>query len=164
MIVIDWVIIAVVVISSIIGLMKGFVKEALSLITWLAAFAIARFLSGNLATLLIDFIDTPSARWIISFVILFAGTIVVGAMVNHLLAEMVRLTGLGSTDKMFGMIFGSVRGILILVAVVYMLQYTQVPQDPWWQKSYFLPHLEMVADWARKTLPAATEQVMSFSR
>ena len=160
MAVIDWIVIAVVLISSAVGMMKGFVKEALSLTSWIAAFVIARFLSGNLSTLLVDFITTPSVRWIVSFVILFAGTIVVGAMINHLVAEMVRLTGLGSTDKLFGMVFGAVRGIVILVAVVYLLQYTSVPQDPWWQSSSFLPHLELLADWARKTLPST----MSFSQ
>jgi len=61
------------------------------------------------------------------------------------------------------MVFGLVRGLLILVAVVYGLQYTAVPQDPWWQGSLLMPHLELVADWARKILPAATDHVMSYT-
>jgi len=163
MAVIDWVILAVLAISSLISLKRGFVKEALSLASWIIAFLVARLFSGNLATLLEGSIDTNSLRWIVSFAILFAGTLVIGAMINHLLVEVVRLTGLGGTDRIFGMVFGFVRGLLILVAAVYGLQFTMVPQDAWWQDSTFIPHLESVADWARKTLPGAKDQVMSLS-
>ncbi|WP_419810445.1 CvpA family protein [Bacterioplanoides sp.] len=163
MAVIDWVILAVLIISSLISLKRGFVKEALSLASWVIAFVVARLFSGNLATLLEGSIDTNSLRWIVSFAILFAGTLVIGAMINHLLGEVVRLTGLGGTDRIFGMVFGFVRGLVILVAAVYGLQYTLVPDDVWWKESTLIPHLESVADWARKTLPGATDRLMSFS-
>ena len=160
---IDWGILAVLAISAALSLRRGFVKEALSLVSWIAAFVIARIFSGNLATLLVDYIDTPSARWVVAFIILFAGTVAIGAMINHLVVEMIRITGLSSTDRVFGMVFGLVRGLLILVAIVYGLQYTAVPKDPWWQDSTLMPHLEILADWARKILPTATDHVMSYT-
>ena len=140
MTVIDWVILAVVVVSCLISLKRGFVKEALSLASWIAAFVIARLFSGNLATLLDGMVETNSLRWIIAFVILFAGTVTIGAMVNHLVVEMVRMTGLSGTDRVFGMVFGLIRGLLVLVAIVYGLQFTMVPQDAWWNDSVFIPH------------------------
>ena len=164
MAVIDWVILAVLAVSGLISLKRGFVKEALSLVSWIAAFIIARLFSGNLATLLDGMVETNSLRWIIAFVILFAGTVAIGAMVNHLVVEMVRMTGLGGTDRVFGMVFGLFRGVIILVAVIYGLQFTMVPQDAWWKESMFIPHLESVADWARKTLPGAADQVMSLTK
>jgi len=163
MAVIDWVILAVLAVSSLISLKRGFVKEALSLASWIAAFIIARLFSGNLATLLAGVVETNSVRWILAFVILFAGTVTIGAMVNHLLVEMVRMTGLGGTDRVFGMVFGLIRGLVVLVAIVYGLQFTLVPQDAWWQDSTFIPHLTTLADWARKTLPGAADQVMSLT-
>ncbi|MCB2387507.1 MULTISPECIES: CvpA family protein [Oceanospirillaceae] len=163
MAVIDWVILAVLAVSSLISLKRGFVKEALSLASWIAAFIIARLFSGNLATLLDGVVETNSVRWILAFVILFAGTVTIGAMVNHLLVEMVRMTGLGGTDRVFGMVFGLIRGLVVLVAIVYGLQFTLVPQDAWWQDSTFIPHLTTLADWARKTLPGAADQVMSLT-
>ncbi|MCA6059972.1 CvpA family protein [Thalassolituus sp. ST750PaO-4] len=163
MAVIDWVILAVLAVSSLISLKRGFVKEALSLASWIAAFIIARLFSGNLATLLDGVVETNSVRWILAFVILFAGTVTIGAMVNHLLVEMVRMTGLGGTDRVFGMVFGLIRGLVVLVAIVYGLQFTLVPQDAWWQESTFIPHLTTLADWARKTLPGAADQVMSLT-
>lgn len=164
MAVIDWVILAILAVSGLISLKRGFVKEALSLASWIAAFIIARLFSGNLATLLTGVVETNSVRWILAFVILFAGTVTIGAMINHLLVEMVRMTGLGGTDRVFGMVFGFIRGLVILVAIVYGLQFTMVPQDAWWKESVFIPHLTTLADWARKTLPGAADQVMSFTK
>lgn len=162
--VIDWVILAVLAVSALISLKRGFVREALSLASWVIAFIIARLFSGNLATLLDGMVETSSLRWIIAFAILFVGTIVIGAMLNHLISELVRATGLTGTDRVFGMVFGLIRGVIILVAVVYGLQYTLVPEDAWWKESIFIPYLSTLADWARKTLPGATEHIMSFSR
>ena len=161
MAIIDWVILAVILISSLLSLKRGFVREALSLLVWVGAFILARMFSGNLATLLTDYLETNSLRWIAAFVILFLGAVAVGTMVSHLIAELVRLTGLGSMDRVLGMVFGAIRGLVVLVAIVYGLQFTMVPQDPWWQESLLVPHLELMADWARKTLPGATDQLMA---
>lgn len=158
---VDWAIVVVVAVSGLISLTRGFVKEALSLAVWVTAFLIARMFSANLATLLVEYIDANSVRWVISFVALFLATLAVGSMVTHLIVEVVRLTGLSGTDRVLGMIFGAIRGLVILVAVVYGLQYTMVPQDSWWQESMIIPHLELVADWARNTLPGATDQLMT---
>ena len=160
MAVVDWVIIGVLAISCLVSLKRGFVREALSLVVWVAAFVLARMFSGNLATLLADHIETNSVRWIAAFVILFLGTVAVGTMVSYLLSELIRLTGLGGTDRVLGMVFGLIRGLVVLVAAVYGLQYTVVPKDSWWQESLIIPHLVILADWARATLPAAG-QIMS---
>lgn len=155
MAVIDWVLVAVLGISGLISLKRGFVKEALSLATWILALIIARWLSGNLATVLAGSIDSPSLRWMVAFAILFVGTLVVGALINHLVVELVRLTGLSGTDRVLGMFFGLLRGVIILVVLVYGAQFTMLPSDDWWQHSQLIPYLESIADWIRKTFPAA---------
>src|SRR5690554_6870921 len=104
MAIIDWVILAVVAVSVLISLKRGFVKEALSLATWVIAFIVARMFGANLATLLVGTVDTESLRWVIAFTILFAGTLVIGALLNHLLIEFIRMTGLTGTDRVFGMV------------------------------------------------------------
>lgn len=164
MAVIDWVILAVLAISALISLKRGFVKEALSLAAWVLAFVVARMFSANLATLLAGTVETESLRWIIAFAVLFIGTVVIGALLSHLVVQFVHATGLTGTDRIFGMFFGLVRGLVILVAVVYGLQLTVAPNDAWWQESTIIPYLSTVADWAQKTLPGATHQVMSLSQ
>ena len=161
MIIIDWVILAIVGISALISLVRGFVKEALSLASWVIAFFVARIFSGNLATLLENSISTNSVRWLVSFALLFVATLVVCAMVNYLIAQVVKITGLGGLDRVFGMVFGLMRGLMIVVALVYGAQLTMIPQDQWWQDSQIIPYLESIADWARKTLPGAVNQVLA---
>ncbi len=162
MTVIDWGILGILAVSALISLQRGFLKEAISLATWVIAFIVARLFSGQLATLLAQVIDTHSLRWLAAFAILFAGTVVIGAMINHLFSHFVTATGLTGTDRIFGMFFGLVRGMILLVALVYGLQFTAAVQDPWWQNSQFIPYLTTLADWVRKTLPSATGQVFSF--
>lgn len=164
MAVVDWVILGVLGISALISLQRGFVREALSLVVWAGAFILARIFSGNLATLLVDHITVDSVRWMAAFAILFLGTIIIGSMVTYLIVEFVKMTGLSGTDRLLGMFFGAFRGVIILVALVYGAQFTMFPEDAWWQESQIIPHLEVLADWARKTLPGATEQMMSFSK
>ena len=70
----DWVIIAIIVLSGLISLKRGFIKEALSLLIWVLAFVIARMFSANMSTLLVDYIDVPTVRYAAAFAILFAAT------------------------------------------------------------------------------------------
>lgn len=162
MTVIDWAILGILAVSALISLQRGFLKEALSLATWVVAFIVGRLFSGQLATLLAQVIDTNSLRWLLAFAILFAGTVVLGAMLNHLFSHFVEATGLTGTDRIFGMFFGLIRGVILLVALVYGLQFTAAVQDPWWQDSKLLPYLMTLADWARKTLPSTTGPIFSF--
>ena len=163
MTVIDWVILGIIAVSGLISLMRGFVKEALSLLSWLVALFVARYFSGNLATLLEGQIETNSLRWVVAFAVLFVATLFVMAMVNMLIAHIVKVTGLSGTDRVLGMVFGMIRGLLIVVVVIYLGQMTMLPGDQWWQESRLIPHLEVLAEWARKTLPSAVSQVMSAS-
>ncbi|TNC92448.1 MAG: colicin V production CvpA, partial [Thalassolituus sp.] len=83
--------------------------------------------------------------------------------INYLISQIVKATGLTGTDRVLGMVFGMVRGLLIVVVLVYLGQMTMLPGDAWWQESSMIPHLEVLAEWARKTLPAAVSQVMAAS-
>ena len=101
---VDWAIIAVVAVSSLISLSRGFVKEALSLLTWIIAGVVAWMFGGALSQHLVGFIDTPSARVIVGCAILFVVTLLVGALVNYLIGELIRVTGLSGTDRFLGMV------------------------------------------------------------
>lgn len=154
--IIDWVIVAILAVSSLISLKRGFVKESLSLATWIIAFVVARAFSGHLSSLLVGSIETDSLRWILAFVILFAATLIVGALLNHLLSHIIKATGLSGTDRVLGMVFGLIRGAIIVVIVIYGLQYTLLSNDSWWKQSTLIPYFEDMANWIRTVLPEAT--------
>jgi membrane protein required for colicin V production len=146
----DWVILAILVVSSLISLKRGFVREALSLVNWFIAFFIAMSFHAALAGLLQAYIGAPSLREMVAFASLFALTLIVGAMVNNLLVELVRMTGLGGTDKTFGMIFGLLRGFIIVMAILILVPpFVPIDQDGWWQQSMLIPELLKLEGWCR---------------
>lgn len=160
---VDWAIIAVIAVSSLISLKRGFVKEALSLVTWIIAGVVAWIFGGALSQHLAEFIETPSARVIAACVILFVATLLVGALINFLIGELVRVTGLSGTDRFLGMVFGAARGGLLVVVAVGVLSLAPVQEDLWWRESSLLPHFLMVADWSKNLILGMTGQWLASS-
>lgn len=144
---VDWVIVGIIVMSALVSIKRGFVKEALSLATWIAAFVIGRVFAGQLSTLLTGYVDTASVRLGIAFAVLFIATLIVGAMVNHLISEFVKMTGLSGTDRVFGMVFGVARGCVIVLVLVMLLYPTPLSEDSWWQDSLLIPQFGRVVEW-----------------
>lgn len=149
---VDWAIIAVIVISGLISLKRGFVREALSLVIWIVAGAIAWLFGGALAVHLVDYIETPSARIIVACAILFVATLLVGAVASFLIGQLVRATGLTGTDRLLGMVFGIARGALLVVVLVGLLSLAPVQHDSWWRESSLVPHFLIVADWSKNLI------------
>ncbi|WP_185236232.1 CvpA family protein [Teredinibacter franksiae] len=156
----DWVILAILVVSSLISLKRGFVKEALSMANWVLAFIVAMTFGDQLSSLLVNQIDTPSVRDMVAFGLLFAATLIVGAMVNYLIGELVRMTGLSGTDRLFGMIFGLVRGFIVVMAILLLVPgLIPIDQDGWWRQSLLIPHLMEFEDWCRTLAKEFTSAV-----
>lgn len=155
---VDWAIIAVIAISSLISLRRGFFKEALSLLTWIVAGAVAWMFGGALSEHLAGFVETPSMRVIAACALLFLVTLLVGALINFLIGELIRVTGLSGTDRFLGMVFGAARGALLVVVLVGLCSLAPVQQDQWWQQSNLLPHFLIVADWSKNLILGLTSQ------
>ncbi|MCU0072820.1 CvpA family protein [Pseudomonas koreensis] len=149
---VDWAIVAIIAISALISLSRGFVKEALSLVTWIIAGAVAWMFGGSLSEYLAGYIQTPSARVITGCAIMFVATLIVGAMINYLIGELVRVTGLSGTDRFLGMAFGAARGVLLVVVAVGLLSLGPVQQDEWWKESQLVPRFLLVADWSKNLI------------
>jgi membrane protein required for colicin V production len=90
--------------------------------------------------------------------LLFIVTLLVGALVNYLIGELIRVTGLSGTDRLLGMVFGAARGGLLVVVLVGLLSLAPVQQDPWWRQSALLPHFLMVADWSKNLILGVSSQ------
>ena len=152
MIWVDIVIPGVIAISALFSLMRGFVREALSLAGWMAAFWIALTFAKDFADLLLTGISAPSVRVVVSFTILFVVTLVISALMNRLAGSLVTKTGLTGTDRMIGMIFGVARGVVVVCVLVLLAGMTTIPQDPWWQESVLIDVFHKLALWLRYTV------------
>lgn len=152
MIWVDIVIPGIIAISALFSLMRGFVREALSLLGWLAAFWVALTFAKEFADLLLTGISAPSVRVVVSFTILFVVTLVITALINRLAGSLVSKTGLTGTDRMIGMIFGIARGVVVVSVLVLLAGMTTMPQDPWWQQSVLIDVFQKLALWLRYTV------------
>lgn len=152
----DGVIFAILGISAVISLMRGFVKEALSLVTWAIAGFVAWMFGGGLAIYLEPYIATPSLRVMSAMGLLFLLTLILGGLVNYLLGQLVRATGMAGTDRFLGMFFGLARGALLVVVAVGILSLSPVVHDAWWRESVLVPHFVLVADWSKNLVLGAS--------
>lgn len=146
----DWTIVAIVSISCLISIWRGFVKEALSLLAWVIASFVAIAFHPRLAVVLSPWIETPSIRTVLAFGALFIGTLLIGGLLNYLLVSLIRASGLGGFDRLLGMGFGAVRGLLLTLALImFTPMLLPVDQDRWWQQSRLIPHFVMMEGWSR---------------
>jgi len=153
MIWVDYAILAIIAISALISVLRGFVREALSLVAWILSFWVALTYAPQLAEYLESYISAPSVRTIAAFAILFVFTLLIAALINNLAVKLVQKTGLTGTDRMLGIIFGIGRGIIIVAILVLLAGLTPIPADPWWKESIFIVHFQEMALWIKGFLP-----------
>jgi membrane protein required for colicin V production len=149
---VDFVIPAIIIVSALFSVMRGFVREAISLFGWIAAFWIALHFANSLAEMFLSSISIPSIRLVIAFTILFVLTLLLAALINHLVGYLVKQTGLTNTDRLIGMLFGVARGGVIVSILVLLAGFTTIPQDPWWNESVLIKRFEHVANFLRDTV------------
>jgi membrane protein required for colicin V production len=158
----DIAIAAVLAISVVIGLVRGFVVEVMSLVVWAAALALSFLFGGRVATLFEGSIELASLRIAMGHALVFIATLVAGAVLVYLLRKMVQSTGLSGTDRMLGLVFGLVRGAAIVVLLVLLAGLTPFPRDPWWRESRLLPPFQLLAAQAMPWMPAILRDNIHF--
>jgi len=137
----DWVIVLILLISSIISLKRGFVKEALSLAVWIVAFIVATTFSIHLEPHFAAYTEAPSTQKMAAFSTLFIVTLLLGSAASYLLSSLVSVAGLSNADKVIGVFFGFARGILVILAIVlYVPIVVPIDQDNWWMESALIPY------------------------
>lgn len=158
----DFVFIGIIGISVIISLFRGLVKEVFSLLIWVAAFwAAYRFVDLG-ANALSGFIDLPSAQHLIAFVGIFIATLIVGGMINFVVGKLVTKTGLSGSDRFFGMFFGALRGLIVIIAFTFFIKATPLSEDPWWKESKLAPNFSSISEWVRSKMPVEFSNYFSF--
>lgn len=158
----DLVIFAILGLSTLIGVVRGFIVEAMSLLVWALAFWLAFTFGEDVSTLFAGGVDTPSARLFLGYASVFLGALLVGGLLTWALAKLVRSTGLSGTDRLLGLGFGLLRGAALVCVLVLLLGFTPVPGDGWWQQSRLLPGFERGALWMRAWLPDTVAPYLRF--
>ncbi|WHZ18865.1 MAG: Colicin V production protein [Rhodanobacteraceae bacterium] len=150
----DIAILAVLALSMLFGLLRGFVSEVLSLACWVAAFWAAWMFGDRIAAFYGAWVHEPTARLIAGYVTCFLGVLVIGALIGWAMRKLMDGGGLRGGDRFLGMLFGLARGMVLVTFVVLMLGFTALPREAaWWRQSVLLPPFENGAGWVAQALP-----------
>lgn len=149
---VDFTIIGIIVFSAFVSLIRGFIKEALSLISWIVAFFVASRFYSDISGYFTYFND-EFARNATAVAVLFIVTLLVCAVINFIISQLVQKTGLSGTDRVLGIFFGILRGILLTAAVLFFIDtFTPLAQSIAWKESILIPHFDFIIRWFFDTL------------
>jgi membrane protein required for colicin V production len=151
---IDYTIAGIMLFSAVVGLLRGVVREVFALATWIAASWVGMNYSHDFSLLLTNKISFPAVRIGITFAALFFATLLLGSLINFLLSQIVRKTGLTASDRLLGLVFGFIRGAVLICLLVMLAGMTPLPQDPWWKQSRLLPPFQSLAVWLKDRMPS----------
>ncbi len=138
----DYAILAIIAVSALISLVRGFVREVLSLIVWVLAFWVGIRFSQPLSEHLVDYIASPTLRLGTAFAALFIVTLILGAIINYMAGQLVSRTGLTGTDRFIGVLFGIGRGVIVVAVLMLAAGLTALPREPWWQESLLAEQIQ----------------------
>jgi membrane protein required for colicin V production len=146
---VDVLIIIVCIGSAGFGFWRGFAKEALSVGTWLIAIWLAWRFSWVVEPLLGEWAAAPELRIWAARISIFVLVMILGGTIAWLVRELIRASGLSSTDRMLGSLFGFARGGLIVGLAVIVIDFAGLANDPWWQQAALRPASDRIANGIR---------------
>lgn len=136
----DYLIVATVVISGTVGLLRGLLREVIALITWIVAAFVAWHFAGVLEPHLGGLLRQESVRPWVARLILFVAVLLLGHAIGAILGYFVRLSLFTGIDRFLGLVFGLLRGVVIVGAAVIVCETVRLDTEPWWHQSALLPY------------------------
>ena len=158
----DYLVIFVMVTSVIISMLRGLVKEVLSLAGWVVAFVVANAYAAALAVMLPDVVPGVVLRLILAFIALFIGVRILMGLLSMALGALLDAGGLSLFDRALGAVFGVGRGLVIVLTAVILCGMTSLPQQDFWKDALLSPYAESGARIVKAFLPAAMAQHVKF--
>ena len=145
----DYVVIAGFVLSAVIGALRGFLREAVALATWLIALFVAWHFSDLIEPHLGGLLAGSSVKIWAARIILVVLVLLIGAGVGATLGHFVRLSIFSGMDRFLGLVFGALRGIVLLGVFVILGQLLRLDGERWWRHSLLIPYGESTANGLR---------------
>lgn len=150
---IDGIILGIAVLSALVGLYRGFIRETLSLISWVLAFWAAFTFSEPASAHFVQYIESPQLRIVAAFGALFVVTLLVLSILSYLLHRLLMVSGIAGTDRVLGGLFGIVRAVVLVAVVLLLARLTAYPEEAWWQQSLLIKQLDPVVVFFYDLLP-----------
>ena len=147
----DYIILAIIAFSAVLGAIRGFIREVAAVLAWVIGIWLAWRFSGFLHPYLGGVLDEPEQKAWAARVIVLAVVLIVGNVTGALIAWIMHTAaGLGLTDRAIGLVFGAARGMVIVSFLVIVGQALEFEREPWWRTSTRIRYAEPVAHWLEK--------------
>ena len=143
---IDYLLIALIVVSCIAGVLRGLLREVITLVSWIAAVWIAWHYAYVLEPRLGGTLANEDVRAWAARSIIFLALVVIGTCISAIVGRLVRLSIFGGTDRFFGGIFGFLRALVMIGLFVMLCHALRLNGEPWWRGSTLIPYGERVAN------------------
>lgn len=131
----DWVVVALLAASVLLGLWRGLVYEVLSVVNWVVAFVLAQWLAARAAALMPLGHAGESVRYAAGFVVVFVAALFAGGFVAWVISKLVAAAGMRPVDRALGALFGLARGVVAVLAIALVVHLGGLDHGPWWQES-----------------------------
>ena len=159
----DYVVLAMFVLSIAWGVYRGLVREVMSLVGWVIAFLAANLFAAPLADQLPQSISRPEYRTLFAFIVIFFLTVVITALAAIWLHKVMHAAGLGSVDRVFGAMFGLLRALIIVLVVAIIAGFTSAPRSALWKDSISGNQLAAAVTALKPWLPPALAARLKYN-
>jgi len=149
----DYALLIIVALSALYSVFRGFVREVLSLISWVLGFWVAIKFAPELAESFTSYIEIPEIRFIAAFLLIFLAIMIGSIFISRFVVTLLQVGGLRAFDRLIGAGFGVARGIIIITVLVLLGGQSPLTEEPAWQKSRMVPYLQRVATWTSDRIP-----------
>ena len=157
----DGVLCGVLLLSLIVGVWRGLVRELMSLAGWVVAFWLAQWLAEDVAHWLPVWREAAAqVRYALSFVLVFVAGMLAMAVVSWLLGKVVATAGLRPVDRSLGGVFGLARGVLLLLVLAVVVHLAGMKGEPWWRESRLTPVLGVLMAGIKPMLPQGLQSYL----
>jgi membrane protein required for colicin V production len=158
----DYLVLLVLGCSVLISLLRGLVKEVLSLLGWVVALVVANLYGETLAQWLPQVIPGQALRMIVAFLALFIAVRLLMALITLAFESVIKASGLTLADRGLGGLFGLARGVVLVLVVVLLCGLTAIPKQPFWREALFSPVFETMARTLLPHLPGNFAEHVKF--
>ncbi len=151
---VDWILLAVLGVSVLLGMWRGLVREVMSLVGWIAGFWIAQEWAPQAGAWLPLQGASEVLRYLAGFVTVLVGVLVVSVVLGWMVSKLLSAVGLGLVDRLLGGVFGGLRGVVLLLTLAVVVSLTPMQSAAWWTGSPVAGRLVEGLQWLKPVLPA----------
>ena len=149
----DWILLALLAASMLLGALRGLVYEVLSVMGWIAAFLLAQWFAPTVSEKLPMQGSGETLRFAAAFVLVFIASVFAAGLISSLMKKLISAVGLRPVDRILGAIFGAFRGLILLLALSVVVHMTALHESEWWLESKGGPMLMTLLKGLRAMLP-----------